>query len=125
ETARRALVAARPAERCRYRQPPLPVDPVPISPFEHSGLGLFHTFFHFSTPAHPSKTLPSGSEGLGRISGNSVGLFVRCLLSVVRCPFSLVPCVVRRSSGWAPLAYPARRRSVSFDQFVTAKRATD
>jgi hypothetical protein len=46
-----ALVASRRAEGRGHRQPALSVDAVAISPFEHSGLELFHTFFHFSTPA--------------------------------------------------------------------------
>src|SRR5262249_41767285 len=34
-----------------YGQAPLGVDPMAISAFEHSELAVFHTLFHFSTPA--------------------------------------------------------------------------
>ena len=45
---RRRLAEATPEHR-GHGETPLGVDSVAISPFEHSELGVFHTFFHFST----------------------------------------------------------------------------
>jgi hypothetical protein len=43
------LLAEGPAKGRGHREAALRIDPMVISPFEHSGLGVFHTFFHFST----------------------------------------------------------------------------
>ena len=51
------------AEGRRHRKPALGVDPVPISPFEHSELGVFHTFFHFSTQAKRTENERTDSNG--------------------------------------------------------------
>src|SRR5262249_42080624 len=76
------LASELPPKRRRNRHPPLPVDPVPISPFEHSSLGVFHTFFHFSTqaiPRSPSRRAKRGFEGSLAIS--SAGCFVALQLA--------------------------------------------
>src|SRR5687768_1114085 len=49
----------RAAERRRDRKAAFGVQSVAISPFEHSALGVFHTFFHFSTPGREG---PSGDR---------------------------------------------------------------
>ena len=46
---------------------PLGVDSMPISPFEHSELGVFHTFFHFST------LLTETANQRPESNGNSIG----------------------------------------------------
>ena len=79
-----ALVAERAAEGRRHRQPALGVDPVVISPFEHSELGVFHTFFHFSTPA----SLEGGRRGR---RPRDICPFVLSVGSAVRSPHSPGP----------------------------------
>ena len=51
-----------PAEGRGDGQAALGVDPMAISPFEHSELGVFHTFFHFSTP-YPTTAVAGRMRG--------------------------------------------------------------